>query len=139
MFCTCRLGAGGVGHCTVQLVLGAEAKTVMQRVTRKGEINFRELVDVKLPRAKKIKEKSSDNQLYDIEVLEREPGRGKIHYIGYSSRCDEWRSLSDIVDKSTLRAEQFSLHNELASRIKLNLTSSRKSSPEVKIEIEKHH
>ena len=44
--------------------------------------------------------------------------RVKIHYIGYSSRYDEWRPLSDIVDKRTSVMNEDSsflrLHTELA-------------------------
>ena len=103
-------------------------------LTRKRVINFKELVDIKLPKAKKTKEARNDSQLYDIEVLERDPRTQsvKIHYIGYSARHDEWRPVSDIIDKPM---KQDTPHAELASRIKSSLTSSRKNSPEVRIEI----
>ena len=110
-------------------------------LTRKRKINFKQLVDVKLPKAKRIKATRSESQLYDIEVIEDDPStqRMKIHYIGYSSRYNEWRPASDIVDKRTLVMNEDStslrLHAELALRIKSNLSSSRKNSPEVRIEI----
>lgn len=110
-------------------------------LTRKRLINFKELSDIKLPKAKRIKEARNENRLYDVEVLENDPRtqRVKIHYIDYSSRYDEWRPSSDIIDKRTLVMNEDSgslrLHDELASRIKSNLSSSRKNSPEVKIEM----
>ena len=110
-------------------------------LTRKRVINFKELVEIKLPKAKRIKEARNENQLYDVEVIgnDHRTQRVKIHYIGYSSRYDEWRPLSDIVDKRTSVMNEDSsflrLHTELASRIKSNLLSSRKNSPEVRIEI----
>ena len=36
------------------------------------------------------------NRLYDIEVLEEEEYRIKIHYVGYSSRYDEWIRKSEL-------------------------------------------
>ena len=103
-------------------------------LTRKRVINFKELVDIKLPKAKKTKEARNDSQLYDIEVLERDPRTQsvKIHYIGYSAGHDEWRPVSDIIDKPM---KQDTPHAELASRIKSSLTRSRINSPEVRIEI----
>lgn len=56
----------------------------------------------------------------------------KIHFVGYSSRYNEWHSVSELVDKAMGVEEDiaFSLHKEFASQIKANLGSSRKSSPE---------
>lgn len=73
----------------------------------------------------------------------------KVRYIGYSSDCDEWRSRNDIVqlndgesssssdesdgaDLSQLPSKSFKpfcLYEELASRIKSLLVSSRKADP----------
>ena len=39
------------------------------------------------------------NRLYDIEVLEEEEYRIKIHYIGYGSRYDEWIRKSELCYK----------------------------------------
>ena len=120
-------------HTNLQLLQG-------RMLTRKRKITFKQLVDVKLPKAKRIKAIRSESQLY-IKVIEGDPStqRMKIHYIGYSSRYDEWRPASDIVDKRTLVMKEDStslrLHAELASRIKSNLSSSRTNSPEVRIEI----
>ena len=104
-------------------------------VTRKRAIKFRELADVKLPKPERVRRQDPE-RLYDVEVLERDSGHQKIkiHYIGYSSRYDEWRSASEVVQKEHV-VEPFSLHKELASRIKTSLTSSRKGSPEVKVEM----
>ena len=33
-------------------------------------------------------------QMYEIEVVEREDERIKIHYIGYSDKYDEWKLKS---------------------------------------------
>ena len=74
----------------------------------------------------------------------------KIHYVGYSELYDEWCLESEIVVKSlTVQHDTqdgggavcvtlpyvFSLYRELALRIKQCLTSSRKSSLIVKIEM----
>ena len=106
--------------------------------TKKKTINFRELADIKLPKAERAKRLDPD-ALYDVQILERDVANGKvkIHFVGYSSSYDEWRSVSELVDKAIGVEEDipFSLHEELASRIKASLSSSRKSSPEVKIEM----
>ena len=62
----------------------------------------------------------------------------KIHYVGCSSQY-EWRSVFELVDKAVEvnKHEQDAsfLRQELAYRIKSNLSCSRKSSPEVRIEL----
>ena len=37
------------------------------------------------------------DDLYAIEVLEEKDDQVKIHYTGYSSEYDEWRSKDDVV------------------------------------------
>ena len=62
----------------------------------------------------------------------------KIHFVGYSSRYNEWRSVSELVDKAVevdQHEDAFFFHQELAYRIKSNISCSRKSSPEVRIEL----
>ena len=90
---------------------------------RKEKISYRELADVRLPRPKRVEDK-----LYPIQVLERQDGRVKIHYVGYNSRCDEWRNDSDIQGQETesdaLQIEHykpFDFHCELAYAIKAAL------------------
>ena len=65
--------------------------------------------------------------------------RVKIHYCGYSSSDDEWRDLGDIVDLTPpqpLLTSSFSLHQELVLKIKRSLQNVKKSSPEVRIEMD---
>lgn len=51
-----------------------------------------------LGREKVNKGRGSQDKLYELEVVERDRAnhRVKVHYIGYSSDDDEWRSESDI-------------------------------------------
>lgn len=44
------------------------------------------------------------NCLYDIEVLEEEEYRIKIHYVGYSSQYDEWIRRSELHYKPARRS-----------------------------------
>jgi len=46
-------------------------------------------------------DKTLRDSLYDVEVVESNPAnqKVKIHYRGYSSRYDEWRSASEMVHK----------------------------------------
>ena len=84
------------------------------------------------------------DKLYPIEVIEEDPVSTlcKVHYIGYSSVYDEWKEKDAIVDTNTedpdedlSQSKRFSLHQELATRIKTALSSSRKSSPTVRIDL----
>ena len=69
----------------------------------------------------------------------------KVHYDGYGSEDDEWRPAAEIVEvrgtvpvpvnPEPLLIPTFSLHQELAIKIKSSLISTRKGSPEVKIEM----
>ena len=76
-------------------------------VTRKRAIKFRELADVKLPKPERVRRQDPE-RLYDVQVLDRDPGneKVKIHYIGYSSRYDEWRSASEVVQRVRVFASQ---------------------------------
>ena len=109
--------------------------------TRGKVVDYKELVTVKLPRSR-ADDRCNDSTLYPVEVIEEDSvaGRVKIHYVGYSARYDEWRDNNDIVDTSgeiprPLLGTNFSLFQELACKIKLALKSSRKASPEAKIEL----
>ena len=57
--------------------------------------NYRVLADSRLPRAERVK--LNPERLYSVEVVEREAGRVKVHYCGYSSTFDEWRDDDDVV------------------------------------------
>ena len=110
-------------------------------------MNYREMVDIKLPRAQRtIKDRG---ELYPVEVV-GDDGRGrvKLHYVGYSSCHDEWRDESEVVpiessqtehsmevDCSSITYIPFSLYTELGNRIKSSLMSRRKESPTIKIEL----
>ena len=108
--------------------------------TRGKRVNYKLLSEgttVKLPRPKRARK----NELYPIEIVERDTNaeRVKIHYCGYSSNDDEWRDLGDIVDLTPpqpLLTSSFSLHQELVLKIKRSLQNVKKSSPEVRIEME---
>ena len=84
----------------VRTVLHVHCTTGMSMVTRKKAINFRELVELRLPKPERTRP-ADPNALYDVEVLERDAagGTAKIHYVGYSSR-HEWRSVSELVDRT---------------------------------------
>ena len=85
----------------------------------------------------KSRVKPRKEPLYVIEVIEEDSTRCKVHYIGYDSSFDEWKSKDDIVelgdDELDRPIERFSLYNELSIRIKTTLNSNRKESPIVRI------
>lgn len=55
--------------------------------------NYREIADIRLPRPKRLQ---AINKLYLVEVLQRENGRVKTHYVGYSDINDEWHDEEEI-------------------------------------------
>ena len=79
------------------------------------------------------------NHLYDIEVIEEERYKVKVHYIGYCSKYDEWIRKSEIAYKPTptpAPQEDLSLLSALACSIKQKLVPSRKiEDPAVRIQL----
>ena len=96
--------------------------------------NYRELSDIKLPRAKRTVKPTDD--LYAIEVLEEKDDQVKIHYTGYSSEYDEWRSKDDVVQpEEPERYRPFDHHQQLAYAIKSSLFSGRDRDPSIRLEV----
>ena len=83
--------------------------------------------------------KTSPNHLLDIEVLEQEEYRVKIHYTGYSARHDRWIRKSEIEYKpasTTVPDKKLSLLAVLACAIKQKLVPSRKlEDPDVRLQL----
>ena len=68
----------------------------MGRLCSKRRVNYRELNDVRIPRAERTRNTTS-NELYPVHVVERQGAkRVKVHYVGYSSAYDEWRDESEL-------------------------------------------
>ena len=83
---------------------------------------------------------SQDSTLYPISIAPSTNSTTnlvKIHYLGYSSRYDEWRAVSDLVELDTPCAleEQYDFNQHLAEKITSSLSSQRRASPVVKIEM----
>ena len=75
-----------------------------QRSIRGNKVNYRELVQCRLPCSRRVKSKAG-NGLYPIKIVSDaeqrssdRAGRVKAHYIGYSEHYDEWRDIEDIED-----------------------------------------
>ena len=64
---------------------------------RKKPIIFR----VRLPKPEHTR-LADQNSVYDIEVLKRDAAgiTAKMHYVGYSSRYNEWQSVSELIVRS---------------------------------------
>ena len=83
---------------------------------------------------------SQDGTLYPISIIPSSNSTSnlvRIHYLGYSSRYDEWRAVSDLVELDIPHAlkEQYDFNQDLAQKIKSSLSSQRKPSPLVRIEM----
>lgn len=103
--------------------------------------NYKDLADTKLPRVQRCTKQTNSEKLYAIEIVEDNGEQVKIHYTGYSSKHDEWRSRGDIVDPSSTdtnepeRYQPFDVHLHLAYAIKSSLTSGRDRDPAVRLEV----
>ncbi len=106
--------------------------------------DYRDLADVKVPKAKRSAGCGSSGGLYPVNIVQEDGNRYKVHYVGYSSCYDEWKENEELVKldaagesyaEGDSRVEPFSLYNELSHRIKASLKSGRKESPIVKIEM----
>lgn len=117
--------------------------------TRRGTARTREAAELQLPLASYLPRSSNTarnrgrNYLYEVEVVEEEQYRVKIHYVGYDSSSDEWIRKSDIrykpVGESSGAAEpdeeELAL-STLASFIKQKLVPSKRlEDPAVRIQL----
>ena len=61
----------------------------------------------------------------------------RVHYVGYSSKFDEWKLCDDVVttELSAFVDEKYDFNRELAFKLKSSLVSQRRSNPLVKIEM----
>jgi len=126
--------------------------------------DYREMVRLSIPKPSRktanTKQEVSENarKLFRLEIVDENARNEtvKVHYIGYSSRFDEWRAKIDVVDLSddintvpegseladnvedmscldsgpfSAVLKPFSLYEELAYKIKCLLLSSRKGDP----------
>ena len=121
--------------------------------TRHKQINFHDLLDVKLSSARKNKFKSKEKSqvLFPVEIVEKEAEsrRVKVHYVGYGDNFDEWKDESELEmldrdeeqtgEKEPLMSpfqssvEHYCLFKDLSIKIKRALGCNRKASPEAKI------
>lgn len=116
-------------------------QTVKMR-TRRSSRRVRESCEATIDQHS-LRRKSSHrrNQIYNIEVIEEEVRRVKVHYTGYSSQYDEWIRRSQIMYKpvrrpSTPNDEQSIALLSLSSQIKQKLIPSRKvEDPAVRIQL----
>ena len=117
-------------------------RRVTSRVREAGESHS---LFSQIPRATNAAQNRGRNHLYDVEVIEEEQYRVKIHYIGYESSSDEWIRKSDICYKPVAEAEGFGAESPdelslalstLATSIKQKLVPSRNfEDPAIRIQL----
>ena len=120
----------------------------MRSKRKQSKVDYKQLSDTKLPRAKRVRRQNPNDicdELFPIEVLQREDQRVQVHYIGYDVKYDEWKDEADIecLTENEAEAEDsqsvgtcykpLSLYDILRVRIKRALTCSRKDSSFIKI------
>ena len=114
----------------------------------KKNVNYQELADLQLPRARRKHHLDISNELFPVHILEESEYRMKVHYVGFASKYDEWKDASELesletdeVDKEdsedgssvTSYFQPYSLYKNLSVKIKQALSCDRKSSPRVRI------
>ena len=129
----------------MQLSVSAMEASSKKYNTRPGRrVDYKASNDIVLPVAKKCcRQHQAELELYPVEVLERdeEAKRVKVHYTGHGSSDDEWKDKDDVADviqehdhkPQYLITPTFNLYQQLALKIKMNLQSSRRGNPEVRI------
>ena len=75
------------------------------------------------------------DMLYDIEVIEEDGPRVKVHYIGYDSTYDEWKPKEEIALRAAKRTTDFHPFTEFACQIKRKLNPSRHGDPGVRLQV----
>ena len=48
-------------------------------------------------KAMKSKKPKPDKELFQVEVIEKDSSKCRVHYVGYSSAYDEWKEKEEIV------------------------------------------
>ena len=109
----------------------------------KRRLDYRQLADIRLPRATKRPNKAPTNDLFPVIIRERNDSQVKVDYVGYSSSYDEWKDVSELETIGAAEAEEqsaaptpyqpFSLYKDLRIKIKLAMSCSRKASPSVRV------
>lgn len=91
----------------------------------------------------------NDNKLYDVEIVDtnKEEGKIKIHFKGYSDKYDEWRSCvgedmpiarlerRSVLSRDSLVDRLTSFHESLYREVKRKLYSRHRDDPEVRIDL----
>ena len=126
---------------------GGEKRRGLRQTHR---VNYKKLSDgVQLPKLTTQKTRTSvdEDQLYAVKIVDEDSMRYRVHYVGYSHAFDEWKQKEDVVNLEEDAGddvephtehpsrERFTLYRELATRIKASLSSNRKLSPVVKIDM----
>ena len=111
------------------------------RLRKRAICDYRQLASVTLPREKQY---STAKKLYPIEIVATRDTKVRIHYIGYSDQCDEWREADDLVPINQTSSDNtiqtkvikpYNLHIELGIKIKQALMCSKKQSLSVSIDM----
>ena len=120
-----------------------KAVLVLEREKELG-VDYRQFVDVDTPCKKKRQQKKRRQRhgdagsLYPVTVMSASAsGRLLIHYVGYSSKYNEWRQPGELVqlDSPCIVPEKYDLHQDLALNIKALLVSKCKSNPVCRVDM----
>ena len=111
------------------------------RKLKLDKANYKELASLKIPCNVK-RRKVNSKELYLVDILEREEGRVRVHYIGYESTHDEWKDEAELEvleedseepEPSEELLEPYSLYKDLGVRIKKALSCNRVGSPQIRL------
>ena len=116
-----------------------------QRKLKWNKANYKELSCFKLPKSFGKRPRKVAEKLYPVNVIEKQDGRVKIHYVGYEDHFDEWRNEEEveILDQDAKETESnvepcevlepYSFYRDLGIKIKRALSCNRTASPVIKM------
>jgi len=72
-------------------------ETQRSRSLKWGVTNYKELVNTKIEiDSHRDSRKWQRQEIYPVEIVERERGRVKVHYVGYDKAHDEWKDEEEL-------------------------------------------
>ena len=116
-----------------------------QRKLKWNKANYKELSCFKMPRLCDKKPIKVTEQLYAVDVLEKNMAVLKLHYVAYEDRFDEWGDEAELemldqeAEETQPSVEQpkvfetYSFYKDLGIKVKKALSCSRTASPIIKI------
>ena len=74
---------------------------VTRELRSKKNVNYCELADLQLPRARRKHHLDTSNELFPVCILEKSEHHVKVQYVGFASKYDKWKDESELESLET--------------------------------------